>query len=79
MEQHKVTIQLDSLIRYYTNKSQATSITGLSLLDASETRGRVELCFRVRDQDDPNLHYDVVFKVTRSFFDNHLKNIMEVE
>ncbi|MBK9333871.1 MAG: hypothetical protein IPM96_16050 [Ignavibacteria bacterium] len=79
MEQHKVTIVLNSLIRHYANISQATSITGLSLLDASETRGRVELTFRVRDQANPELHYDVVFKVTRPFFDNHLKKLLEVE
>ena len=66
-------------IERYFNIAVSTSITGLQLLDASETKGRVHIKFDCPDRHFPEYGFSVEFRVSRDFFEKNLKKMLEID
>lgn len=69
---------LNQIERYF-NIAVSTSITGLQLLDASETKGRVHIKFDCPDRHFPEYGLSVEFRVSRDFFEKNLKKMLEID
>lgn len=71
-------VLLNQIERYF-NIAISTTITGLNMLDASETRGRVHIKFDCPDQQFPEYGFTVEFRVHKDFFDKHLRSLLKVD
>jgi len=72
-------IALLNLIESYHAAAESTVIKGLDLLDVSETRGKIHVRFNLPDQHFPDYSFSVEFRVTRDFFEKHLRRMLKVE
>lgn len=69
---------LNQIERYF-NIAVSTTVTGLQLLDASEAKGRVHIRFDCPDRHFPEYGFSVEFRVSRDFFETHLKRLLQVD
>ena len=60
-------VLLNQIERYF-NIAVSTTVTGLNMLDASVTKGRVHIKFDCPDRHFPEYGFSVEFRVSREFF-----------
>jgi hypothetical protein len=72
-------LELLNQIERYFNIAVSTTVTGLQLLDASETKGRVHIKLDCPDRHFPEYGFSVEFRVSRDFFEKNLKRLLEID
>jgi hypothetical protein len=79
MNEFKEQIALLNTIERYFRISEATTVKGLMMLDVPETKGWIIIKFRCPDRQFPEYSFDVEFRVTKPFFEKHLRKLLEIE
>lgn len=72
-------IALLNLIESYHSAAESTVVKGLDVLDVSETKGKIHVRFDLPDRHFPDYSFSVEFRVTRCFFDKHLRRMLKIE
>lgn len=72
-------IALLNLIESYHKVAESTVIKGLNVLDVSETRGKIHIRFDCPDKHFPDYSFSVEFRVTRNFFEMHLRRMLKID